>query len=127
MKRKEDNQNPYEALEKIFHEPNRLSIMSALCGAQEGLSFTELKEQCNLTDGNLNRHLKVLEEAKVIKIRKSFVDSKPRTTVGLSDKGLDRFSEYLSALSEVLKGAAAAMPAEKKKDLTAFLTRAVKA
>ena len=127
MKKKQTNQNPYEALEKIFHEPNRLSIMSALCAAQEGLSFNELKEQCNLTDGNLNRHLKVLEEAKAVKIKKAFVDAKPRTTVYLSDEGLNRFTEYLGALTDVLKDAANAMPAEKKKELSLFLGKAVRA
>lgn len=109
------NENEYfrqEALEKIFHEPNRLAIMSALCAADNGLSFNELKDTCRLTDGNLNRHLKALENAGAVRIRKSFVDSKPRTTVSLSKKGLDRFGEYLEALSGVLERARAALPAE---------------
>ena len=106
------NELPYEALERIFHEPNRLAIMSALCGADDGLPFTELRDSCGLTDGNLNRHLKVLDGAGVIRIRKVFVDAKPRTTVALSKKGLSRFSDYLEALNEVLVAAQAAMPAE---------------
>ena len=101
-----------EALEKIFHEPNRLAIMSALCAADDGLSFNELKEACRLTDGNLNRHLKVLEEARAVRIRKSFVASKPRTTVTLSKQGLDRFGEYLEALAKVLEKARSALPAD---------------
>ena len=108
------NENEYfrqEALEKIFHEPNRLAIMSALCAADNGLSFNELKDTCRLTDGNLNRHLKALENAGAVRIRKSFVASKPRTTVTLSKKGLDRFGEYLEALSGVLERARAALPA----------------
>ena len=44
------------ALERIFHEPNRLAIMSTLCAADEGLAFTDLRDACGLTDGNLNRH-----------------------------------------------------------------------
>lgn len=110
-----NSNDPYEALEKIFHEPNRLAIMSALCASNSGLTFTELKDQCRLTDGNLNRHLKVLEEAGVIKVRKEFVDNKPRTTVLLSGKGLNRFNEYLAALSEVLEKAKGAMAAEDRK------------
>ncbi len=109
-----DNGNPLEALERIFHEPNRLSIMSALCAAEKGLSFNELKEECGLTDGNLNRHLKVLQEAKAVKIQKAFIDDKPRTTVSISKTGLDRFSEYLAALSEVLEKARSAMPQQEK-------------
>ena len=108
------DENVYDALEKIFHEPNRLSIMSAVCAASDGLSFGEIKEQCDLTDGNLNRHLKVLEEAGAVKIKKEFVDNKPRTTVHISKKGLDRFNEYLLALNEVLKKAKKALPVESK-------------
>ena len=98
------------ALERIFHEPNRLAIMSTLCAADEGLAFTDLRDACGLTDGNLNRHLKVLEAAGVIRIRKVFVEAKPRTTVALSKKGLSRFSDYLEALNDVLSAAQAAMP-----------------
>ena len=105
----------YEALEKIFHEPSRLAIMSALCAADDGLSFAELKETCSLTDGNLNRHLKVLEDSEVVRIRKTFVDSKPRTTVRLSKTGLARFNEYLAALEEVLQTARAALAADPRK------------
>ena len=105
----------YDALERIFHEPSRLAIMSALCAADDGLSFAELKESCALTDGNLNRHLKVLEDSEVVRIRKSFVDSKPRTTVRLSKTGLARFNEYLSALEEVLQATRAALAADPHK------------
>ncbi|OGV62829.1 MAG: hypothetical protein A2283_02685 [Lentisphaerae bacterium RIFOXYA12_FULL_48_11] len=108
------NENIYEALEKIFHEPNRLAIMSVVCASDQGFSFNELKEVCNLTDGNLNRHLKVLDEAGAVRIEKKFVDAKPRTTIIITAKGLDRFNEYLSALSEVLKKAKEAIPEERK-------------
>lgn len=124
------NKNPdnlYEALEKIFHEPNRLSIMSAVCAAEKGLSFNELKEECGLTDGNLNRHLKVLREAGVVIVKKAFVDDKPRTTVKITSAGLDRFNEYLAALSEVLTAAKQAMPAEKKHKAAIPLGKMVRA
>jgi len=111
---KQNQDIPYDALERIFHEPNRLAIMSAVCAADKGLSFNELKEACALTDGNLNRHLKVLEEAGAVVIRKTFVKSKPRTTVTISRKGLKRFHEYLAALSSVIENAKRSLPAEKK-------------
>ena len=93
------------ALERLFHEPSRLAILSALCAARNGLSFTELRDACHLTDGNLNRHLKALEEDGVVKIHKAFVDDKPRTTVALTRDGLTRFSLYLDTLSAVLQDA----------------------
>ncbi len=98
-------QNPFEALERIFHEPNRLSIMSALCAVEMGLTFNALREQCGLTDGNLNRHLKVLEDAEAIRVTKTFVKNKPQTTIALSKKGLKRFEQYLAALQQVLAAA----------------------
>ena len=103
----------YDALEKIFHEPNRLAIMSAVCAADRGgLSFNEIKDACSLTDGNLNRHLKVLAEAKAVRIEKRFVDDKPRTTVFITRTGLERFNDYLGALSEVLQKAQTSLAAE---------------
>ncbi len=98
-------ETPYDALERLFHEPNRLAIMSSLVGSA-GLSFGEVKETCGLTDGNLSRHLKTLEEAGVVRIEKTFVNRRPRTTVYLSDEGKQRFLQYIDALEQVLKQAA---------------------
>jgi DNA-binding transcriptional ArsR family regulator len=97
--------NPYAALERIFHEPNRMAIVSSLCGALDGMTFTELKESCDLTDGNLNRHLKTLSEAGAVEIEKSFVRSKPQTRIFLSESGREGFLQYLKALESVLKKA----------------------
>lgn len=97
--------NPYDALERLFHEPKRLALVSSLCAAPNGMTFGELKAECDLTDGNLSRHLKTLEESRVVKIRKAFVDSKPRTTVLLSAAGRERFIQYLDSLERVLSQA----------------------
>ncbi len=104
----------YDVLERIFHEPNRLAIMSVLCAEEKGLSFPELSEITGMTDGNLHRHLKTLAEAGAIRMKKKFVDNKPRTTVTISKTGLKRFSEYLNALEVVLQNAKQAMPATQK-------------
>lgn len=107
--------NPYAALERVFHEPNRLSIMSALCGAgAEGLAFNHLKEACDLTDGNLSRHLKTLEESGAVEIEKSHVGARPRTTVFVSDRGRESFMEYLKALEAALRMASQALAPERK-------------
>ena len=105
--------NPFQALQKIFHEPSRLAIMSALCVATDGLTFSELKKECDLTDGNLNRHLKVLKEHEAVRATKTFVKDKPRTTVTITATGLSHFSNYLEALADVMKVAQAALPKEK--------------
>jgi DNA-binding transcriptional ArsR family regulator len=98
-------ENPFAALNTIFHEPNRLAIVSALCNAEDGMTFLELKEECALTDGNLSRHLKSLQDARVIRIKKAFFKSKPQTTVFLTERGREHFVEYLEALEEVLQKA----------------------
>ncbi len=112
-----------DALEKLFHEPNRLSIMSSLCAADKGMAFTDLKATCGLTDGNLNRHLKVLSENRVVTISKTFVKDKPRTTVRLSALGLKRFSDYIAALESVLQQARAALAADQPAGRAVPLTR----
>jgi len=122
--------NPYPRLERIFHEPGRLTIMSNLLGAPDGMTFTELKKACGLTDGNLSRHLKVLENAKAVTIKKRFVKKRPQTTVGLSKRGREDFMAYLVNLEAVLLDAAAkAAVAEGKKapTLSLFNPRLAKA
>jgi DNA-binding MarR family transcriptional regulator len=109
------SESPYNAIKVIFHEPSRLAILSALCQSEEGRSFNELKDECGLTDGNLSRHLKALEESRVIRIRKSFFKSKPLTTVHLTERGRERFIEYLQALEEVLARAAESLPEDEQK------------
>ena len=103
--------NPFSALQRVFHEPNRLAIMSALGGEVDGMTFRQLKERCDLTDGNLSRHLKTLEESRAVKIKKRFVGARPQTTVMLTPEGRNGFVAYLNALEVVLQQAAEAMGA----------------
>ena len=112
MSRKQDNL--YLGLKKIFHEPSRLAIMSALCRSIDPLSFGQLKEECELTDGNLSSHLKMLEDAGVVAIVKSSANSKPRTEILLTERGRESFIDYLKALEGVLRNAAEAVAADKK-------------
>jgi DNA-binding MarR family transcriptional regulator len=83
--------------------------MAALIGtpAQE-MTFNEIKSECDLTDGNLNRHLRTLEEAGAVAFRRSPGPSRPKTIVSLTKGGHAAFLEYLAALEEVLKLAAEA-------------------
>ena len=60
----------YEGLDRVIHERARLSVLTSLMTHPIGLSFVELKQLCALTDGNLARHLQVLEEEKMIHITK---------------------------------------------------------
>src|SRR5271167_3537848 len=60
----------YEGLDRAIHERARLSILTSLITNPKGLTFSDLKELCALTDGNLSRHLSVLEKARMVEIAK---------------------------------------------------------
>ena len=55
----------YEGLDRVIHERARLSVLTSLATNPKGLTFGDLKQLCALTDGNLSRHLAVLEKAKI--------------------------------------------------------------
>ncbi len=101
--------NPIDQLERSMHEPKRLAILSLIASTEEGLSFTELKDGCDLTDGNLNRHLKVLEEEKIVRLKKVLFEGRARTLVYLTASGRRKFLAYLDSLEAVLAQAAQSM------------------
>lgn len=111
--------NVFLALKQVFHEPTRLAIVSALCRKKDAMSFNELKDECELTFGNLGSHLKTLQEANIVDVKKFFEGNKPKTTVLLTDHGRAQFIEYLKVLEEVLQTAANAVGDSKEFSLPA--------
>ena len=89
-------------LDKIIHQKARLGIMSILVVQGES-EFNYLKERLKLTDGNLSTHLSHLEKEKYIRIKKKFVQKKPKTLCVLTDKGRQAFSEYINNLEQIIK------------------------
>jgi len=81
-----------------------LQIMASLValGAGEQMEFVYLRELLKLTDGNLGAHLAKLEEAKYVKIEKTFIARKPKTFVAASDRGRDAFGEHVKALRNII-------------------------
>ena len=75
--------------------------MSALM-VNEYLDFTTLKELLEVTDGNLASHLKALEKASYISVRKEFVDRKPNTKYYRTEKGETAFKKHLEALENLI-------------------------
>lgn len=108
----------YTGLDRIFHEKARLGIVSSLVGNNDGLTFSDLKNLCGLTDGNLNRHMQVLEEAGYLEVVKGYDGRRPQTRVYLSKSGRKAFSEYLEVLESVLKQASKAS-SKRMKGITA--------
>jgi DNA-binding HxlR family transcriptional regulator len=91
-----------EKLNRVIHERGRLAIMSLLA-ATESLSFKELKEQLQMTDGNLSVHMRTLEESGYVAVHKSFVNRKPRTDFSLTADGREAFQSYLRTLEEIVR------------------------
>ena len=103
----DDGRFAYDGLDRVIHEKARLGILTSLMARPEGLSFNDLKELCSLTDGNLNRHLAVLEEAKLVDAKRSAARGRPQTVVVMTRAGRRRFQDYLNVLEQVLADAAA--------------------
>ena len=70
----------YEGLDRVIHERARLSVLTSLITNPKGLSFNDLKQLCSLTDGNLSRHLKVLELEGMVHLEKGQDHNRPQTT-----------------------------------------------
>ena len=102
----------YDGLDRVIHERARLSVLTSLVTHSKGLLFGDLKQLCALTDGNLNRHLQVLEEARLIVITKGVQNNRPHTFCRITALGRKRYVEYLAVLEQVLLDAAAAVQTE---------------
>ncbi len=98
----------YEGLDRAIHEKARLGVLTSLIVHPRGLAFSDLKQLCALTDGNLSRHLQVLHDAGLVEIVKGYAGSRPQTQCRLTAAGRQRFLDYLVVLEQVVRDAAAA-------------------
>jgi DNA-binding MarR family transcriptional regulator len=96
----------YEGLDRVIHERARLSVLTSLMTNPKGLTFNDLKELCALTDGNLSRHLQVLNQAKLVEIAKGYEKNRPMTICRMTATGRKRYLEYLTTLEQVVRDAA---------------------
>ena len=104
MSAEEAGRFSYDGLDRAIHEKARLGIMTSLVSHPKGLAFADLKRLCDLTDGNLNRHLAVLQEAELVTLSKS-ADKRPVTTCRLTALGRRRFLAYLDVLEALVRDA----------------------
>jgi DNA-binding transcriptional ArsR family regulator len=98
----------YDGLDRVIHEKARLGIVTSLATHPKGLPFSDLKELCSLTDGNLSRHLSVLQEAKLVEVLKGYQGNRPQTLCRLTAEGRKRFLEYITVLENVVTDALSA-------------------
>ncbi len=113
--RTETGRFAYEGLDRLLHEKARLGILTSLITRPEGVAFIELRALCDLTDGNLARHLEALEGAGLVVSEKSQGEGRPKTMLRLSAPGRKRFLEYLEELERVVRDARAAAAAGPKR------------
>ncbi len=95
----------YDGLDRALHERARLSILTALSSSEQARAFSDLKSLCDLTDGNLSRHLKVLAEAKLVRTTKRGQGRSAETLVSMTAAGRRTFTAYLDELERVLRDA----------------------
>jgi predicted ArsR family transcriptional regulator len=97
----------YPNLDLVIHERARLSMMTSLVAHPKGLRFSDLKRLCNLTDGNLSRHLQLLASENLVAISKTAEEGRPQTWCRLTSDGKRRYVRYLSVLEQIVDDSAA--------------------
>jgi DNA-binding MarR family transcriptional regulator len=96
------NPEPFLQLDRVIHEKGRLAIMSMLAASPE-LSFTELREALDMTDGNLTTHIRTLQETGYLSVTKSFQNKRPLTTCSLTTAGKKAFQHYINLLEQIIQ------------------------
>jgi DNA-binding transcriptional ArsR family regulator len=96
-----DNQHTLAEIDRLIHEPARLSIVITLY-VVESADYTFLMNQTGLTWGNLSSHMSKLEEAGYVTVEKMFVGKKPQSMAALTEKGRAAFQTYRQQMGQVL-------------------------
>ena len=96
------NPEPFLQIDRIIHEKGRMAIMSLLAATPE-ISFTDLRNTLNMTDGNINTHIRTLQEAGYIAVSKSYQNNRPLTTCALTSAGRKAFVEYIDLLDQIVR------------------------
>ena len=94
--------NLIDKLNKAFESRVRLGIMSALM-VNDHADFNTLKDLLNVTDGNLASHLKALEQAEYVVMKKEFIGRKPNTKYSTTPLGKTEFKNHIKALERIIK------------------------
>jgi len=88
-------------LQKAFDHRIRLGAMSILM-VNEWVDFTTLRDNLEVSDGNLSSHMRALEKEDYITIRKQFVGRRPNTSFQATEKGRAAFLDHLGYLEKII-------------------------
>ena len=89
------------AFDTVIHAPNRLQICALLETTKE-LEFQIIKEQLDVSDSVLSKHLKVLEDANYVQLIKKTEFTRQRTWVSLTTLGRTAFKNHLKELKSII-------------------------
>lgn len=96
------NPDLFPQLNRVIHEKGRLAIMSALAAAPE-LTFTELRDLLDMTDGNLTTHIRTLQQEGFVSVAKSYQHNRPLTSCALTAAGRKAFAQYIDLLDQIVR------------------------
>jgi DNA-binding MarR family transcriptional regulator len=96
------NPEPFLQLDRVIHEKGRLALMSLLAASPQ-LSFTEMRDTLNMTDGNLTAHMRTLHEAGYVSVTKAFQEGRQLTTYSLTREGRKAFASYIDLLEQIVQ------------------------
>jgi len=91
------------ALDPVIHAPNRLQ-MCCMLAAVDTIDFATVREALNVSESVLSKHVKTLEEAGHVKVRKAASDGRQRTWLSLTSNGRKALKGHLSALKAMMAG-----------------------
>ena len=90
-------------INKIIHERARLLILTYLARNEDkGVSFTELKNELDISSGNLSVQINKLKKTEYLEIHKTFKDKRPHTSVTITSKGLDALNAYFGEMEKMI-------------------------
>ena len=90
------------SLDKGFESRVRLGIMSILV-VNDSVDFNTLKEQMNISDGNIASHITALEKLNYLEVKKQFIGKKPNTSYKATQQGIKAFKNHLDTLEKLIK------------------------
>tara|TARA_Y100000589_G_scaffold195188_1_gene184533 strand:+ start:301 stop:591 length:291 start_codon:yes stop_codon:yes gene_type:complete len=91
----------FDQLNKAFESRVRLGLMSIL-SVNSWVSYKEIKDLLEVTDGNLASHVQSLEKIKYLEIKKQFIGKKPLTTYKVTKMGQEAFEKHIEGLEKLL-------------------------
>ncbi|MBB6672732.1 winged helix-turn-helix domain-containing protein [Cohnella nanjingensis] len=94
--------NLFDAIDEKIHAKARLGIMSLLT-VQGECDFGTLKQELQLTEGNLGNHIRVLENAGYIQVTKTFTGKRPKTLCSATELGIQAFRDYIEQLERIIR------------------------